>query len=240
MEWQDEGIVLAVRRHGETSAIVDLLTRSQGRHAGLVRGGMGKKWRGVLQPGSRMQAQWRARLAEHLGSYTLEPIHAYYSDILDDALALEALNAICALAVVSLPEREPHPSVFDALAVFLNALDDSHLWPGVMVRWELGLLQELGFRLDLSACAATGTTENLAYVSPRTGRAVSQEAAGPYKERLLPLPGFLIGQNGDDVPPIDIFNGMRLTGYFLDRWVLQPHGQKLPESRGRLMDRLGR
>lgn len=233
MEWSDDGIVLSARKHGESAAIVSLLTREHGRHAGLVRGGTGRKLRGVLQPGNLVAACWRARLPEHLGTYTCEPLHAYAAEILDTPLQLAALASACALAETALPEREPHRAVFDGLKVVLDALDVDW-WPSIYVKWELGLLAELGFGLDLRTCAATGRMENLAYVSPKSGRAVSREAAAPYKEILLPLPGFLLGGGGAG-DHSQVAEGLRLTGFFLERYVY--HGP-LPPARERLLARM--
>jgi DNA repair protein RecO (recombination protein O) len=184
MQWRDDGIVLAVRKHGETGAVVSLLTRAHGRHAGLVRGGAGRRQRGVLQAGNEVHAEWRARLAEHLGSYTVELTRARAAELLALPAPLAGLSAACAVLEATLPEREPHAPLYDALAVLLDALAASEAWPAVYVRFELGLLQELGFGLDLQACAMTGATEGLAYVSPRSGRAVTAEAAAPWKEKL--------------------------------------------------------
>ncbi|MFQ5765775.1 MAG: DNA repair protein RecO, partial [Rhodospirillales bacterium] len=169
MDWTDDGIVLSARKHGETSAIVTLLTRAHGRHLGLVRGGAGKRARGMLQPGNRVQARWRARLPEHLGTFTCELTEAFAAASLRDRLKLAGLSAACAMADAALPEREPHAAVFEGLLALLSVLQDED-WPSAYVKWEMGLLGELGFGLDLSACAATGTNDQLAYVSPKSGR----------------------------------------------------------------------
>jgi len=236
MDWQDDGIILSVKKHGETSAIVNLLTPMQGRHAGLVRGGFGKRLRGILQPGNKVQASWRARLPEHLGNFTIEPMKAYAANALTDARRLAALSSACSLIEASLPEREPHPAILEGLEILLGALDDDDVWPVIYVKWEIGLLTELGFGLDLTKCAATGTTEDLTHVSPRTGRAVSSAAAQPYKERLLPLPEFLL----DSSVPANIADGLRLTGYFLENHVFQHRDTELPSSRRRLAERFRR
>jgi len=240
MEWNDKGVILDVRRHGESSAIVNLLTPFHGRHAGLVRGAYSKTMRGVLQSGNTVDAKWRARLPEHLGNYTLETLNVRAIALLESGSALDALNAACAMAMVALPEREVHQAVFDGLEVLLDNLDDPSTWPALLIRWEAGLLQELGFGLDLSNCAATGETDNLVFVSPKTGRAVSKAAGAPYKEKLLSLPPFLVSGGGAAPTHQEIRDGFLLTGYFLDRWVLAPHGAKMPEARGRLIDRLFR
>ncbi len=233
MDWQDDGIILSVRKHGESSAIVNVLTRAHGRHAGLVRGGSGKRLSGILQPGNMVQVRWHARLAEHLGTYTVEPIRAYAAIALSDAKRLAALTSACALIEAALPEREPHPAILDALEVLLTSLENDHVWPVIYVKWEIGLLSELGFGLELDHCAATGSTEDLTYVSPRTGRAVSTAAAAPYKERLLPLPAFLL----DSSVEAEISAGLQLTGFFLDNHVFQHRDTEMPPARRRLAER---
>lgn len=242
MEWQDDGIVLSVRAHGESSAIVDLLTCHHGRHAGLVRGGASKRLRGVLQPGNEVHAVWRARLEDHLGSYRIDPGRARIGDILDDGARLAGLNAACALAVALLPEREPQQSVHTATIVLLDALcardDDAQLiWPNVFLQWELGILKELGFGLDLSACAATGEIDNLIYVSPKSGRAVSRDAGEPFREKLLPLPAFLLNA---EIPQdwADLARGFDLTAFFLERYLEGHGGKDLPDARRRLPEQL--
>jgi len=235
MEWHDDGIVLAARKHGESSAIVTLLTRHHGRHLGLVRGGAGRRKRGLFQPGNMVRATWRARLAEHLGSFTCEMTEAVAAPLMDDRLRLAALSAACAVADVALPEREAHGPVYEGLGVLLGALNQES-WPSVYVKWELGLLQELGFGLDFSCCAATGTTENLTFVSPKTGRAVSEEAAAPFRKALLSLPPFLL-ETGRTGAADDIFQGLKLTGFFLDRHVfVQNRSGQAPNARRRLLD----
>lgn len=237
MEWTGSGIVLAVRPHGETSAIVELLTEDQGRHAGLVRGGRSRTTRPLLQPGNVVRAVWRARLADHLGNLAVEGEHLRAGEFMDDPLALSGLNAACALACAALPEREPHPEVFAAFHIFLDALHDPDVWPALYVRWEAGLLADLGYGIDLRRCAVTGATEGLTHVSPRTGRAVCEAEAEPYKVKLLALPHFLLdSQSG--VEEGDIESGLTLTGHFLQRRVLWPSDRDLPESRQRMIDRL--
>lgn len=237
MDWSDDGIVLSARKLGESAAVVNLLTRAHGRHAGLVRGGAGRRWRGVLQPGNQVAAVWRARLSEHLGTYTVEPARERLSALLDDPLRLAALSAAAAVAEVALPEREPHPVLFEGLLSLLDALERSPAWAAVYVRWEVELLKELGFGLDLSRCAATGTTEDLAFVSPRSGRAVSAAAAAPYADRLLRLPRFLLGSQGGKAEAAHIADGLALTGFFLERHVLAPAQVRLPPARIRLVER---
>jgi DNA repair protein RecO (recombination protein O) len=234
MHWRDEGIILSVRPHGEHSAVVHLLTRDRGRHAGLARGALGSRQRGLFQPGNLVAATWSGRLAEHLGNYSCEAIEAYAARVLDDADRLAALSAAAAVCERALPEREPHPPCYDGLRALLEALTGPH-WAAVYVRWELALLAELGFGLDLTACAAGGDNDRLAYVSPRSGRAVSLAAGAPYRDRLLALPGFLVGR-GDDGPG-EIGAGLALTGFFLERHVFAPHHQPLPPARRRLAER---
>ncbi len=234
MDWRDDGIVLSLRKHGESSVVVHLLTRDHGRHSGLVRGGNSKKQRGVLQPGNEVSANWRARLEEHLGGYTIELLDGHAARVLSDPSRLAAMSAACALVDICLPEREPHLSLFASLKALLLVLPEEG-WEGTYVAWELSLLAELGFGLDLSSCAATGTSENLIYVSPKSGRAVSGNAGEVYRDKLLPLPEFLVRNT--------VFNrnslieGLRLTGYFLERYVLSPHGHLLPDARGRIARR---
>jgi len=240
MNWSDEGYVLSVRRHGEAAAIVNLLTREHGRHAGLVRGGAGRRLRGVLQPGNLVAAEWRGRLAEHLGSYTVEGMRDHAAGLLSDGNRLAGLTAAAAVTEAALPEREAHLAVHDGFAALLAALAETPNWAAIYVRFELGLLAELGFGLDLSHCAATGSTEDLAYVSPRSARAVSREAAAPYKEKLLPLPAFLLPEAGENLARQDILDGLKLTGYFLQSAVFAPHNQPLPMARERLVERISR
>jgi DNA repair protein RecO (recombination protein O) len=225
--------VLAARRHGETSAVVSLLTREHGRHAGLVRGGAGRARRAVAQPGNTVAATWRARLADHLGAYRLELVRAYAAAALDEHDRLAAIASACALAEAALPERHPYPAIYQGLLALLGIVVREASWPAAYVRWELGILDQLGFGLDLSACAVTGARGGLAYVSPRSGRAVTAAAAGRYRARLLPLPGFLVGAGEAD--GVALAQGLRLTGSFLDRHLFAPHGRRLPPARERLV-----
>jgi DNA repair protein RecO (recombination protein O) len=243
MHWADEGIVLASRRHGETAAVASVMTRAHGRHAGLVHGGASRRMRPVLQPGSAVAVEWRARLSEHLGNMRIEPRSAPGAALFDDGDRLAALAAACALTDAALPEREPHPAVFEGLTLLLGALAEGDpSWPAVYVRWELGLLAELGFGLDLERCAVTGEAKDLTHVSPRSGRSVSGAAAEPYRERLLALPPFLAPNRGRPAandPRADVMQGLALTGYFLQRRVFEAHGAKMPPARARLVERLG-
>jgi DNA repair protein RecO (recombination protein O) len=234
MDWRDDGIVLSLRKHGESSIVVHLLTREHGRHSGLVRGGNSKKQRGVLQPGNEVHANWRARLEEHLGSYSIELLDGHAARLLNDPGRLAAMSSACTVVDACLPEREPHPDLFASLKALLTVLIEEE-WAAGYVVWELSVLAELGFGLDLSQCAATGTTDDLIYVSPKSGRAVSAEAGAEYREKLLPLPQFLIGRGGAENAALG--DGLKLTGYFLDRYMLRPHGKLLPDVRARLVDR---
>jgi DNA repair protein RecO (recombination protein O) len=227
MEWRDEGVILSVRRHGETSAIAEILTAAHGRVLGLVRGGRSRVQRPVLQAGNAVQAVWRARVEEQLGTYVIEPLELRAGAIMEEPFRLAGLATLTGLAQL-LPEREPHPRVYEALRVVLDAISDDALWPALLVRWELGLLDELGFGLDLSQCAATGARENLAYVSPRSGKAVSADAGEPFRDRLFRLPAFL--RAGGAAPPADIIEGLKLAAFFLERHVYEPRGLRLPEQ----------
>jgi len=239
MQWADEGIVLATRAHGERALIVQLLTREHGRHAGLLRGGQSTKTRAAWQIGNRMSATWRARLAEHLGFFTGEILESHAAKLLDDRLRLGALAAAAALAVAALPEREPHPRAYRGLLDLIAALEADERWALAYVEWEMTLLAELGFGLDLSSCAATGSTDELVYVSPRSGQAVSAEAGAPYREKLLKLPAFLRGEN-ERPAPHDMLDGLRLAGFFLEQRVFAPHQHKLPAARSRYVDAITR
>ena len=236
MEWTDAGIVLSVRSHGETGAILEALTRERGRHLGLIRGGASRRSRAVLQPGNTVHLHWRARLSEHLGNYSAEPSRDRAGTLLDRRDALVGLNALTSVSSAVLPEREPHGSVFEAGQILLEAMMTGNYpdWAPLYVRWEAGLLDELGFGLDLSQCAATGARDNLTFVSPRSGRAVSAAAAGPYEGRLLALPQFLLGSQNAIASLTDIRAGLKLTGHFLEQRVLAPHQRKMPPGRIRL------
>jgi DNA repair protein RecO (recombination protein O) len=236
VEWADDAIVLSVRAFGETGAILEALTREHGRHLGLVHGGASRKARAMLQPGNSLQLGWRARLNEHLGSFHAEPLRSRAGAMLEHRESLCGLNAFAAVVSAVLPEREPHAGVFHAAEVLLDAIaaQDFAAWGPLYVRWELGLLEDLGFGLDLTHCAATGSTDDLIYVSPRSGRALSREGGAAYADRLLKLPGFLLGAQNTQFDAGDIGAGLRLTEYFLLDRVLEPHGKQLPAARIRL------
>jgi DNA repair protein RecO (recombination protein O) len=238
VQWADIGIVLGARRHGETSAVVELMTREHGRHLGLVRGGSGARLKPVLQTGNLVSARWRARLDEHLGYYAVEGLDLRAASYLSAPHALYGLNHLAALCRL-LPERDPHSSVFDLLEHTIAHLGDPSLAAALVARFELELLAELGFGLDLDSCAATGATAELVYVSPKSGRAVSREAGEPWRDKLLALPAFLgadlsaDGQGRQSGMPsaAEIRDGFALTGFFLVRHVYEPRGESLPESR---------
>lgn len=223
MQWQDEGIIIGVRRHGETSVVAELMTRERGRHMGLVRGGRSRSMQPVLQPGNRVDAVWRARLDEHLGDYRLEPLQLRAARLMESATALYGVQAMGALLRL-LPERDPHPHLYEALDAILDNMDDPGGAGQLFVRFELAVLNDLGFGLDLSECAATGLRENLIYVSPKSGRAVSRDAGAPWADRMLPLPGFLAASQVRAIEAQDMADAFRLSGFFLHRHVYEPRG----------------
>lgn len=237
MDWRDEGTLIAVRGHGETAAIIEVFTAAHGRHAGVVRGGASRKVAPILQPGAQLDVTWRGRLEEHIGTFTVEPLRSR-AGLLSDRLALAALNAICALLHFALPEREPHPALYAASTALLDRLGDGPDWVNLYLRWELMLLEELGYGLDLSSCAVTGTREDLAYVSPKSGRAVARTAAGEWADRLLPLPFCLMGQG--PAAPGDLMQGLRVTGHFLEHRLAHDLHRTLPEARRRFVELLAR
>lgn len=239
MQWSDEGVILSVRPHGEAAAVLELFTRHHGRHLGLVHGGRSRKLRPVLQIGNHLDASWKARLAENLGHFTVELRKGFAALLMEDAAALTAMTSMAALARL-LPERDPHPNLFEVTQFVLGFLDDRAVWPALVVRWELALLDELGFGLDLGSCAATGAATDLVYVSPKSGRAVSSEAGEPYKDRLLALPAFLRGEAAGTVSEADVQAGFTLTGHFLEARVLRPRDMRMPDARGRLLSYLRR
>jgi DNA repair protein RecO (recombination protein O) len=238
MEWRDEGVLLSVRPHGETAAIIEVFTALHGRHAGVVRGGASRRLSPVLQPGAHLHVTWRARLDGHMGAFIVEPLRSR-TGVLGDRLALSGLTAICALLQVALAERDPHKDLWVSSTALLDALQTSADWPLLYLRWEMQMLEEIGFGLDLATCAVTGSREDLAYVSPKTGRAVSRSAAGDWVDRLLPLPAALLGQG--PASPAEIVQGLAVTGHFLLR-ELTPMlgGRSLPDARARLVELLAR
>ncbi|WP_299909791.1 DNA repair protein RecO [uncultured Paracoccus sp.] len=236
MEWQAEGTVIARRAHGENAVIIEVMTVEFGRHAGLVPGGASQKRAALLQPGNRLSLRWRARLDDQLGTFTAEPLRAR-PGLMADPLALAGLNAVCAMLAFALPERDPHPGLTLASDALLDRMDAGEDWAEDYLRWEMQLLDEMGFGLDLGDCAVTGAREGLAYVSPRSGRAVSRAGAGEWADRLLPLPAIL-GGAGDNRGR-GIAEGLAITGHFLDaRLARELVGKPLPAARGRLVRRL--
>jgi len=239
MEFQDQGIVISLRKYGEFDAVIDVLTADHGRHAGLVKGGMGRRQRGMLQPGNEVKLSWRGRLESQLGTYSVELHNARSASFLDYSEKLSVLNSVCAILCVTLPEREAHKPLFEGLQALLDALERTdrriEYWGALLVRWEIGLLSELGFGLDLSCCAATGVTDDLIYVSPKSGRAVSKGAGLPYHDKMLSLPAFLVGE-ADEITADEIRAGLHLSEFFMERHVLAPHNKKIPQARRMLMD----
>ncbi|MFT4151738.1 MAG: DNA repair protein RecO [Paracoccaceae bacterium] len=237
MEWRDEGALIAVRPHGESSAIIEVFTAAHGRHAGVVRGGASRRMAPLLQPGAQLDVTWRARLDDHIGAFTVEPLRSR-AGLMQDRRALAALTSICALLHLALPEREAHAGLFRASVGLMDLLGGAG-WEAAYLRWELLLLEEVGFGLDLTRCAVTGAREGLEFVSPRTGRAVSRAGAGDWADRLLPLPACLMGQGPSS--PAELAQGLALTGHFLERELAGAlHGRPLPPARQRLADLLAR
>ena len=240
MEWRDEGLIIGVRRHGEASTIVEAMTRAHGRHLGLVRSGRSARLRATLQPGNTIGLVWRARLDEHLGSYAVEPLSLRAGKLMGSGMALAGINYLAALVRV-LPERDPHEGVYNAATLIADALDDGALAPTLIARFEAQILAECGFRLDLGSCAATGATDRLVYVSPKSGRAVSAEAGAPWRDRLLPLPPFLREDASLEGQPSadEIADAFRLTGFFLARDLFSLRGEPLPDSRAAFLKAAG-
>jgi DNA repair protein RecO (recombination protein O) len=238
MQWTDEGIVIGVRRHGEASAILELMTREHGRHLGMVRGGSSTRMKPILQPGNSVSATWRARLDEHLGNYTVEPMRQRASNYFGSPHAIYGVTHLAALMRL-LPERDPHEGLFEVFEQLLDRLEDATWVAPMVARFELKILSELGFGLDLEQCAATGETCDLIYVSPKSGRAVSRLAGAPYADRMFRLPAFL---TSDDVAPAgsDLADGFAITGFFLSRHVLEPRGMTLTDERMHFINALSR
>lgn len=240
MQWTDDGLILGVRRHGETSVTLELFTRERGRHLGLVRGGRSQKLRATLQPGNTVRATWRARLDDHLGAYVVEPLVSRAGRLMERADALHGVTHLAGLLRL-MAERDPHEALYEAAAVVADHLDDPQASPALLVRLELAVLQELGFGLDLSQCAATGETEDLAYVSPKSGRAVGRAAGAPYAEKLFALPPFLLARGANASPtPEDVSAGFALTGYFLATRIWEPRGLKPPDARAAFLASLSK
>jgi DNA repair protein RecO (recombination protein O) len=239
MEWRDEGIILGTRKHGETSAILEVMTRSHGRHLGLVRGGRSRKQQPVLQAGNRVDLLWRARLDEHLGTFQAEAIELNAARLFDSAAAVHGLQTLAAHLRL-LPERDPHGALYETLGLVIEHLDDAAAAGELVVRFEMLLLDELGFGLDLSECAATGARDNLAFVSPKSGRAVSRAAGEPWKDKMLALPSFLLRGSGLRADRSGVEEAFRLTGFFLARHVYEPRGISEPEARTSFLSALRR
>lgn len=238
--WQDQGIVLSVRPHGENGAVVALLTEQNGRHAGYVHGARSSKQQGVCEPGNLVEVVWTSRVSDQLGTYALTTLKPYAARVMDDPLKLSALQSACALCDQTLPERDVHQGLFQGLGALLEVIqdhDDPGIWGAAYVMWEIALLRELGFALDLSRCAGGGDPGQLAYISPKTGCAVSYQAGEPYKDKLLRLPGFL-KPNGGAGDTGDVVTGLALTAYFLEHRVFIHSTQGLPGARNDLLNRL--
>ena len=237
MDFADEAFVLSARAHGDTGVVVELLTSEHGRRAAYVAGGASRRMKPFLQAGARVQAEYRARTSDHLGAARLEPVGEGPSALFDDPLALIGLNAAAAVAQGALPDREPHPGAFLAFEALMTAFALPDVWPAVFVRFEAGLLEDLGFGLDLSRCASTGSTDDLVWVSPRTGRAVSADAGAPYADKLLTLPPFMLGTQAG-LRDGDVKAGFDLTGHFLEQFVFHPLNRPLPPARVWMLDKL--
>ncbi|MEL6375046.1 MAG: DNA repair protein RecO [Pseudomonadota bacterium] len=236
MEWSDEALILSARAHGETSVIVELFTRCHGRHAGLVHGGRGRRMRPIVQVGNHVDATWKARLADHLGHLRLDLRAPIAALAIADRARLSALASLAALLRL-LPERDAHTALYDVSLVVLDHLGEDDVWPALLVSWEVALLEALGFGLELTTCAASGSRDDLIFVSPRSGRAVSAQAGEALKDRLLPLPAFL-RDPAAGAPPEQVHAGLRMTGHFLMTRVLQPLEAQMPEPRQRLLSYL--
>jgi DNA repair protein RecO (recombination protein O) len=238
MQWTDEGIVIGVKHHGETSAVVELMTREHGRHLGLVRGGFGSRMKPILQTGNTLSASWRARLDEHLGHYTVEPVNLRAANFFAAPHAIYGVNHLAALMRL-LPERDPHSGLYAEFDGILEHLGDASVAAPMVVRFELQLLSELGFGLDLEQCASTGVRADLIFVSPKSGRAVSRAAGEPWADKMLRLPSFL--RYRDTAPDgRDLADGFALTGFFLARHVMEPRGLALGDERAHFIAALGR
>lgn len=237
MEWRDTGILLNTRKHGETSLILDVFTPDRGRHAGVLRGGTSRKNTPHLQPGAQLDLTWRARVDEHLGAFTMEPQRSRAAAAMGDRLSLAGLNAVISLLGFALPDRAPYPKLYKQTEQLLDLLGQTEIWPLAYLRWEMLLLEEMGFGLDLSQCAISGANDHLAYISPRTGRAVTASAAGEWIDRILPLPPVLLGDSPMD--DHEILTALRTTGHFVENQMANSLSDSaLPPARAAFMDRL--
>lgn len=239
IEWRDEGALLKVRKHGESSAIIDVFTAQHGRAVGVVRGGTSRKIAPTLQPGTQIDVTWKARLEDHLGTFTVEPVRSRAAQVLSDRVALAGLNAVTSGLAFVLPERAPYPRLYGITIPLLDLLGQTDVWPLAYLQWEVAVLDDMGFGLDLSACAATGSDDDLIYVSPRTGRAVSRAGAGDWASKLLPLPPILRGEGQG--PMSEILQALSTTGHFLHHHLAPSLGDRaFPDARARLLDQFKR
>jgi DNA repair protein RecO (recombination protein O) len=237
--WTDDAALLATRPFGENSVIIEVFSEKHGRHAGVVRGGTSRKVAPILQPGAQLAVTWKARLDQHLGSFTVEPIRSRAAAAMGDRLSLAGLNAVCSMLAMVLPEREAHSPLYDRTISLLDLLGQTEIWPLAYLRWEQALLEEMGFGMDLSACAVRGVNEDLAFVSPKSGKAVSRDAAGEWADRLLLLPPVLAGKG--DATATEIIKALATTGYFIENRLIRSLGNRpMPVARGRLIDAIGR
>ena len=237
MEWVDDAIVLGTRHFGEGKLVAEVFSREHGRYGGVVH--VGRKSQPILQAGNVVHAGWKARLSEQLGFYSpLELIEPHATRLLDDPIALAGLSSAVTLIRSATPERQAYPQLYDALIVLIEAMPHHEIWPAIYARFELGLLSAMGYGLDLSRCAVTGQTESLAWVSPRTGRAATYDAGAPHAKLLLRLPPFLVDAEAE-LKQGDVADAFALAGYFLERRVFDQRGENLPETRRRLIERLG-
>ena len=235
MHWRDRGILLSSRNHGETSAILEVFTPAHGRHAGILRGGMSRRYKAVLQPGNELIVEWRARLQEHIGVYRIEPARSRPAVLMSDRMALAALSSLCSVLSVSLPERDPNPECYERTIRLLDALEASSNWLSDYLIWELDLLGEIGFGLDLERCVVTGSTGNLVFVSPKSGCAVSLVGAGKWADRMLPLPPCLLDRGTGDVG--EVSDGLRTVGHFLRLGIIRGgKSASLPQARVRFAE----
>lgn len=237
MEWRDQGALLSVRKHGENAVIAEVFTAEHGRHAGVIRGGTSRKIAPILQPGAQLDVKWKARLEEHLGAFQVEPIRSRAASVMSDRMALAGLNAVCGLLGFALPERETHPELYHQSILMLDLLAHGDAWPLAYLRWELFLLEDLGYGLNLTTCAVTGSTDGLCYVSPKSGRAVSRDGAGEWADRLLPLSPVMLGEG--EATDEEIIEALATTGYFLENHLAKALGDRpVPAARDRLVTAL--
>ncbi len=236
MDWTDQGTLLSVRKHGEGSAIIEVFTENHGRHAGVVRGGGSRKMAALLQPGGQLSVAWRARLVDHIGSFSVELIRSRTTNIMSGRAQIAAFGALSSIIITCLPEREPQGRLYAMTALLLDKISTDLPWLGAYVRWEMAVLNELGFGLDLGSCAATGTTDELAFVSPKSARAVSRAGAAGWEDKLLKLPQFLVNPSIDPATRAQVLDGLKLTGYFLNNGIMAANGRaELPKARERFL-----